>query len=42
MSEPVEAALHAAGIEPKLKAALEFGPIIGFVAEYLASLRNIL
>ncbi|WP_448600338.1 hypothetical protein [Thermoleptolyngbya sp.] len=35
MSEPVEAALHAAGIEPKLKAALEFGPIIGFVAEYL-------
>ena len=35
MSEPVEAALHAAGIGPKLKAALEFGPIIGFVAVYL-------
>ncbi len=35
MSEPVEAALHAAGIGPRLKAALEFGPIIGFVAVYL-------
>lgn len=35
MSEPVEAALHAAGIGPKLKAALEFGPILGFVAVYL-------
>jgi intracellular septation protein len=35
MSEPVEAALHAAGIGPRLKAALEFGPILGFVAVYL-------
>jgi intracellular septation protein len=35
MSEPVEAALHAAGIRPRLKAALEFGPILGFVAVYL-------
>ena len=35
MSEPVEAALHAAGIGPKLKAALEYGPILGFVAVYL-------
>jgi len=35
MSEPVEAAFHAAGIGPKLKAALEFGPILGFVAAYL-------
>jgi len=35
MSEPVEAALHAAGIGPRLKAALEFGPIIGFVVVYL-------
>jgi len=35
LSEPVEAALHAAGIGPKLKAALEFGPILGFVAVYL-------
>ncbi len=35
MSAPVEAALHAAGIGPKLKAALEFGPILGFVAVYL-------
>ncbi|MGY6534800.1 MAG: inner membrane-spanning protein YciB [Pararhodobacter sp.] len=35
MSEPVEAALHAAGIGPRLKAALEFGPILGFVVVYL-------
>lgn len=35
MSEPVETALHAAGIGPRLKAALEYGPIIGFVAVYL-------
>ncbi|MCC5976139.1 MAG: septation protein IspZ [Rubellimicrobium sp.] len=35
MSEPVETALHAAGIGPRLKAALEFGPILGFVAVYL-------
>ena len=35
MTEPVETALHAAGIGPRLKAALEFGPIIGFVAVYL-------
>lgn len=35
MSEPVEAVFHAAGIGPRLKAALEFGPIIGFVAVYL-------
>lgn len=35
MSEPVEAALHAAGIGPKLKAALELGPILDFVAVYL-------
>ena len=35
MSEPVEAALHAAGIGPRLKATLEFGPILAFVAIYL-------
>lgn len=35
MTEPVETALHAAGIGPKLKATLEFGPILGFVAVYL-------
>ncbi|MCC5988568.1 MAG: septation protein IspZ [Pararhodobacter sp.] len=35
MNEPVETATHAAGIGPKLKAALEYGPIIGFVAVYL-------
>ncbi len=35
MSEPVETAMHAAGIGPKLKAAPEYGPIIGFVAVYL-------
>ena len=35
MTEPVETALHAAGVGPKLKAALEFGPILGFVAAYL-------
>ena len=35
MSEPVETALHAAGIGPRLEAALEYGPIIGFVAVYL-------
>jgi len=35
MSEPVETAMHAAGIGPRLKAALEYGPIIGFVAVYL-------
>jgi intracellular septation protein len=35
MTEPVETALHAAGIGPRLKAALEFGPILGFVAVYL-------
>ena len=35
MNEPVETAMHAAGIGPKLKAALEYGPIIGFVAVYL-------
>ena len=35
MMEPSGAALHAARIGPWLKAALEFGPIIGFVAAYL-------
>jgi intracellular septation protein A len=35
MSEPVETAVHAAGIGPRLKAALEYGPIVGFVAVYL-------
>jgi len=35
MSEPVETAMHAAGIGPKLKAAPEYGPIIGFVVVYL-------
>jgi len=35
VSEPVESALHAAGIGPRLKAALEFGPILAFVAVYL-------
>ena len=35
MSEPVETAMHAAGIGPRLKAALEYGPILGFVGVYL-------
>ena len=35
MTEPVETALHAAGIGPRVRAALEFGPILGFVAVYL-------
>lgn len=35
MTEPVETAMHAAGVGPRLKAALEYGPILGFVAVYL-------
>lgn len=35
MTEPVETALHAAGIGPRVRAALEFGPILGFVVVYL-------
>ncbi len=35
MTEPVETALHAAGIGPRVRAALEFGPILGFVAVYV-------
>lgn len=35
MSEPLEVAVRAAGISPRLKAVLEYGPILGFVAVYL-------
>ncbi len=35
MTEPVETAMHAVGIGPRLKAALEYGPILGFVLVYL-------
>jgi intracellular septation protein len=35
MTEPVEAAARAAGTGPRLKGALEYGPILAFVAVYL-------
>ena len=35
MTEPVETVLHAAGIGPRVRAALELGPIPGFFAVYL-------
>lgn len=36
MTEPVETALYTAGTRPRLKAVREFGPILAFVAVYLA------
>jgi len=35
MTEPLEAAARAAGVGPRLKVALEYGPILAFVAVYL-------
>ncbi|MCC6007514.1 MAG: septation protein IspZ [Rhodobacteraceae bacterium] len=35
MTEPLEAAARAAGVGPRLKVALEYGPIVAFVIGYL-------